>query len=454
MQPTLSHKNPPVSRLGFHYFPDTLHYSEKDLNAWLPELNAMGVGWLVLPAPHDRAIPEAFIRGLLHAGIQPVLHFALPVDGSIRQDDFELLFHVYASWGARYVALFDRPNLRSSWPSAGWPQGQLVERFLDIFIPLANKALEKGLRPVFPPLEPGGDYWDTVFLRAALQGLIGRGQVNLLHALSLGAYAWADGHPLDWGAGGPESWPGARPYITPPGQQDQRGFYIFNWYLSLARAVLGRELPILLLGAGRRVQSQPADDDFRLEHARTHLEIARRMRRVTPVVAQEADRPPVPASVLCANFWVLSASERSAHRADAWFPAQQEALPAAAALKQLHIQDLPAPLPDVFPITGDAVAAGSPAGQNGHPISHYLLLPLQEWGLPDWQLDSIRPFITKHRPTVGFSTAEAALAARVTVVGGAQAFSENALDYLRRNGCQVVCINGDGTEIATYLASV
>jgi len=39
------------------------------------------------------------------------------------------------------------------------------------------------------------------------------------------------------------------------------------------------------------------------------------------------------------------------------------------------------------------------------------------------------------------------------VVGGEQVFSEELLNILRQRGCQVTRISGDGTEIATQLAS-
>ena len=29
------------NRIGFHYFPDTAHYRESDLRAWVPELQAL-----------------------------------------------------------------------------------------------------------------------------------------------------------------------------------------------------------------------------------------------------------------------------------------------------------------------------------------------------------------------------------------------------------------------------
>ena len=53
---------------------------------------------------------------------------------------------------------------------------------------------------------------------------------------------------------------------------------------------------------------------------------------------------------------------------------------------------------------------------------------------------------------MGFSIDEAMLANQVTIVGGEQSFSEEALARLRDAGCQVERISGDGTSIATQLA--
>ena len=87
-----------------------------------------------------------------------------------------------------------------------------------------------------------------------------------------------------------------------------------------------------------------------------------------------------------------------------------------------------------------------------HPIAHYLLLPLYEWGVSDWHLDVAKPFIKKHMLTVGFSVSEAVYAAQVTVIGGPQTFPEETLQFLRDSGCTVERISGDGTSIATLLA--
>ena len=203
------------TRIGFHYFPDTIHYRDSDLQAWLPELRALGVSWLTLVAPSDRAIPEMFLRGLITAGIEPILHIQEKMPDVPSTGDLAALFSAYAKWGVHFIIPFDRPNSRSSWSTTGWAQEDLVERFLDRYLPVAELALQAGLTPVMPPLEPGGNYWDTAFLQSTLLSLQRRKQYALLEKLVLSAYAWTGSHPLNWGAGGPERWPGARPLRHP-----------------------------------------------------------------------------------------------------------------------------------------------------------------------------------------------------------------------------------------------
>jgi hypothetical protein len=447
------------SRLGFHYFPDTLHYRASDLATWLPELMALGAGWLTLVAPPNYAIPEPFLHGLLVAGIEPILHFHLPLCHQAHDDTLGLLFRAYAGWGVRYVVLFDRPNQRDAWPASAWAQSDLVERFLDIFLPVANSALQAGLTPVFPPLEPGGDYWDTAFLRLALEGIERRGQAELLEKLHLSAYAWADERPLEWGAGGPERWPGIRPYLAPDNQQDQRGFNIFDWYLAEAQAALGSPHPILLLAAGRRLNSNiEAEIEFEeLEHANINLSIARRfIQGEIPADMLE----PVSPFVLACNFWLLAADHGQAYSSQAWFQDDGYNLPVVDAFRQLalgHCVAQPAqpsqkragePTDQI-----DASLTGSAQPANAKSIAHYLLLPMTEWGAAEWHLDAARPYILKHHPTIGYSLDEASQAECITAIGGEQVFSEELLNDLRQRGCQVTRISGDGTEIATQLAS-
>ena len=318
---TLSTNN----RIGLHYFPDTLHYRVRDLEIWLPALSRMGMGWLTLLAPLERAIPEYFLKGLFSSGLQPVLHFQIPTQTSPSLEELRLLFSNYARWGVQYVALYDRPNSRSNWRPSAWAQMDLVERFLDQYVPLAESALDEGLTPIFPPLEPGGDYWDLSFLQSALRGLQRRGQNRLLDRLALGAYAWAGSRSLEWGAGGPERWPQVAPYSTPAGSEDQRGFRIFDWYLAISQRELGKRLPLFLLRTGSvpadHLDSTASGPDY-LAHARQNLTIARLLAN-EPVEGCS----PVPSEVLAANFWLLAAHEKSAFTGQSWFKTEEEKLP-------------------------------------------------------------------------------------------------------------------------------
>ena len=277
----------PQPQLGIHYFTDALHYRQEDLHQWLPILKSLHLPWLILHTPARSSIPEAFVRTLIENDIQPTLHFQPALAAAPATQDFSLLFKLYARWGVQRVVLFDRPNLRRSWQTSEWVRANPVERFLDLFIPRAEAALEAGLTPFLPPLEPGGDYWDTVFLRATLQGLLQRGRSALAHSLALTACG-AD-HPGDptWGQGGPVRWPEARAFRTPAGSQDQRGFHIAAWYLQIAEEVLGMRPPMLL--------TQVNAATFISQHAA------------------------LPAEVLACSFWILSADPQAPIYSHAWF---------------------------------------------------------------------------------------------------------------------------------------
>ena len=446
-----SSSTPIANRLGFHYYPDTTHYTQSDLRTWLPELKALGAAWLTLIAPNDRAIPEPFLSGLMRAGIEPILHFHLPLKQHNQLDSLQLLFNTYARWGLRYTALFDRPNLRSAWSASEWAQSDLVERFLDCFIPIADNVVEAGLVPVFPPLQPGGDYWDTSFLKAALLGIQRRGCTQLLNSLAIGAYAWADEHPLAWGAGGPERWPGARPYDTPENQEDQRGFYIFDWYQAIYRSVIQESPRIILLGAGYRLQ--PGENSFVsaaeiTNHTQKNLALASMAHDTQALDFEPEILEPLPAEVIACNFWLLASSPESPTASQAWYQPDGSTLPIIETLHHWFAGTLPSEEPIEEPIFPEEILQSEPS----HLMEHYLLLPLYEWGVVEWHLDVIRPYILRHHPTIGFSLAEAAHAQHVTVLGGDQTFSEGDLESLRQSGCTVERISGDGTSIATQMA--
>jgi hypothetical protein len=420
----------PPNRLGVHYFPDSLHYRPADLKAWLPQLRALGAAWITLLAPPEQAIPQEFLAGLLEAGIQPVLHFPFSEQSAPSPGRLANLLDAYAGWGVRYACLFDRPNQRQAWPTPAWAQADLVERFLDGYLPYLEILQQTGLTPVFPPLAPGGDYWDTAFLRSALEALQRRVGEAALQDLVLGAYAWIGDHPLSWGAGGPERWPGARPYHTPPGEQDQRGFRIFEWYQAISEAALGWRLPVILLRAGCR--PQPPES---ARQSKTLLELA----RLVAGRAETNSSSPLalPETLLAVNFWLLAAAPGS-RQAAAWYRPDGSLHPAAAEIRELRQNEV---LKKAWP------------GQPGRPIAHYVLLPPPAAGdgLPPELLGLL---LARLPATWGFSLSEAASAGRVTVLGGVSYYPESDLQALRRQGCRVVRIDASGTEIAHWIASL
>jgi hypothetical protein len=434
-----------TTRYGFYYYPDTTHYRDSDAHAWIPELQLLGAGWLTLLASVSHAIPEAFIEQLIAAGIQPIIHLPLPINAPGALVDVSLFFEAYARWGVRYIALFDRPNQMQNWDASSWTQKNLVERFLDKYIPMAEAARASGLLPAFPPLEPGGDYWDTAFLFTALQGLQRRGHDDLLDHLVLSAYAWPGNRSPDWGAGGPERWPAAKPYATPQNSEDQLGFRIFDWYLATAQAAIGKTMPVICLAAGSRIGDQPDQMSPAVDaeaHAWQNMTIVKLMQ------GQNQEYEPVPSEVLACNFWVLSASPDDPQVTNAWYKPDQQQLPVVSMLK-----DWVANGGGNRSVSAKNKPLASNNYYNPRPIAHYLLLPSFEWGKADWRLDAIQPFINKYQPTIGFSPVEASHARKVTVFAGTGSVPEAIIDGLLTAGCVVEQINGDGMNIASNLTS-
>jgi len=436
MQETFSVSQNPGKRLGIHYFADSAHYNHSDLERWLPKLRDLGMHWITLQAPLDRAIPQEFITALLDSGIQPILHFLIPLERPAKIEELAPMFKAYAAWGVQHVVLFDRPNLRAQWPGTGWTQRGLVDRFLKFFLPLAKAALEAGLTPVFPPLEPGGDYWDTAFLRAALEAIAKQTESELREHLALAAYAWAGDKPLDWGAGGPESWPASLPYSTPPDSQDQRGLRIFDWYNAISRAELDKELPIFLVAAGMHREETETHDE---NHAARVIEIAKAME--SDPDSQELAA--VPANVMACNLWLLAAEPAQLEAGHAWFNADGEPKEIA---KQWMAWRQGSPMP-TNPVAPNYSSHSMSIEINGErPIRHYLLLPGRE--PTAWLFAEFNAYLSENQPTIGYSMQEAQQAGRVTLAGGLQAFSDEMIRALIEAGCQVDSLQSNGGDLA------
>ena len=468
MNPSISPLPEPQTRLGIHYFPDTLHYRESDLQTWLPRLKSLGISWLVLQAIPDRTIPENFLQGLIDENIEPIIQLDLKIDSLPARDELQTLFETYARWDVNGIVLLDKPNSRNSWRSSNWVQQDLVERFLNNYLPIAKQVLDAGLTPIFPPLHPGGSYWDTAFLRSSLESMIRRDETDLLNNLVLSAYAWTGSHSLNWGAGGQTSWPDSKPYFTPEGSQDQQGFRIFDWYGTVTEEILGEKSPIMLfeVGVTGDPQEQSSTNPSSGQQAAINLSIAKLTMDETvndpkdPQVVLE----PIPDHVIASNFWVLSTAKDSPYQFQSWFSPDQEGAPIVKLLANCISEREQSPKTikssRVYPTSGQQKTGGTihpdnpqkKTNKRKQPIRHYLLLPTYEWGVADWHLEVINPFVKKYRPTIGFSLSEAALADRVTIIGNQKTFPEEIITRLRQRGCRVERISGDGTSIATQLS--
>ena len=435
-----------TNRLGFHYFPDTLHFQQSDLRTWLPLLKSMHASWLVLRSETRRAIPEYFLSELISNGIEPVIDFDLCLDQATHTADLAPLLSAYAKWGVRGVILSQRPNTYVAWEKSNH---DLPEHFLSHFLPLAEQALDHGLNPFFPPLEPGGNYWDTIFLRTCLEALKQQEKHPLLQNLVLTAFAWTHDHHLNWGAGGPRYWPHARPYHLPAGQEDHRGFRIFDWYQTICQDVLGHSCPIFLLQAGApkdpRQLPEPLQPD---QHTDIHLSIARLLlgEKITAPEDPKMLLRSMDENILACNFWLLAADQHNPAASHAWFLPDGTHKPIVTSLIE-HFETI-----GCEPQNNISAQPNSSKGKAPCKNSHYLLLPPLESEKVNAFLNDAAPFIDQYHPLIGFSVKDAVCASHVCLVGVADLYPPQTLAALASAGCRIHNLAHGGTVFATNMA--
>jgi hypothetical protein len=185
--------------LGFEYFSSPEFLVLKRVRDWLPVLKQLGASAVVIQSGFDKAIPEDIFLAARDQQLTPVVHFTMELPLARKFNEVAFLMDVYAKWGVSEVILGNKPNSKSSWTATAWHYDSIVDHFLDRFIPLANHAVRAGLSPALPPLQPGGDYWDTAFVELVLGGLKRRQMEGILDCLSLTSYGYTFNRPLSWG---------------------------------------------------------------------------------------------------------------------------------------------------------------------------------------------------------------------------------------------------------------
>lgn len=448
----------PTSRVGFHYFQDSDHYRQEDLECWVKKIKDVGAAWMVLKGEVKQAIPEEFISGLIKERIEPIIHFALDLSNPTPAEGLDSLLSAYAKWGVKKIVFFENPNQQESWGNQRWSQPNLVGRFIDLFLPLAKMTVNFGMVPFCPPMQAGGQYWDTIFLQQSLEELQKRGEKDVLAELGLSAYGWTWGKSLNWGAGGTERWPQTKPYRIPTGSQDQRSLRTYEWYLSVAQKCLGRTCPVVLLqvGIGNHLHCNAKPDENGSTSANTNLKIIQLLQNENVTeFANVADLiMPIREEVVCGNFWLLGSSQSEMDLKDyAWW--SEGGYPSELTKAVLNaIQES-----SKYISEEEGMLSFGKSMSGNHPLARYLYFPSLEIFHENENQEIIQNYIMRYKPTIGFSLNEAVQASIVDIGADENQIPDGILDALRESGCSVRRLLGThpkevnedyGEELADY----
>lgn len=414
-----------IQSIGFSYFSTPEYLIRKRVETWFPLIQQLGGTQVILKADFSRAIPEDVFLSAKENGLEPIVHFTSELPLARKFNDLSIILDSYARWGVQYIILGDKPNTKTAWQGTGWQYDNLVDHFLDRFIPIANYIEQIGMTPILPPLQPGGDYWDTAFMEKVFNGLKRRKMTGLLEILCLASYGYSFDRLLSWGAGGPEQWPSSKPYLTPEGQEDQIGFQNFEWVQAIALRAIGRKVPVIMLDAGNSGAVTIQNADAIIESIQLILEACRGENNETTISMDEYPR--LNENLISCSFSLDTLLE--------------------VFNGELSIETLAT----IFKPGSKRLERSSKSVEDQKQISHYLLLPWHDSGVSDVVLNKVRPVIKQLRPTIGFSIEEATRARKVTIFPDPLLFTDNVIDSLRSAGCRVDVLPQSGIEIATHL---
>ena len=410
--------------IGFSYFTSPNYQLSSQLSEWLPMIKDFGASSIIFESDFRRAVPEDAFMIARQLGMKPIVHFTSELPKARELNQTAILINTYKKRGVNEIILGDRPNTKQAWPSASWHEKNLVEHFLDRFIPLAGYMIQIDLRPVFPPLQPGGDFWDTSFVELALSGLKKRQLESILENLIFSSFGYTFGKSLSWGKGGPERWTGVKPYQHQDGQEDQLGFQNFEWVQKIAERILGYEVPVMVLDAGFHgslIKEKNSEE------------------------------------IIGVNKLILNSLGKNESLKDSTDPIIQ--WPNSVLGCYFSLEKTKRLMNDHFPLTKFFELFGLPQHEKSikkideeHKcISHYLLLPTHAGSISDVILNKVKPIIKRFKPTVGFSLLEASHAQKVSIFPDPILFPEQQINELRSAGCKVEILPESGIEIATRL---
>lgn len=420
-----------IHRLGFHYYQNAEHDSEKDLEYWLPELKSLASKWLLIKSPTSRAINEKFLRSVILSGITPIIQFDISPNYAV--EELSILVNAYAKWGCQYITAFPFPNAVSSWEAISWAQGNLAEQFANCWIEFADLALSNNLIPIFPALNPCGEYLGQAFFKSTLTQIANKGRADLFNNFHFAVIAHTNERSLDWGLSN------LSPMLNPPlfsSTQNNCCFRTYAAFLLLFKQISAKDAKVFLLHTGTKTTSTTLLD----RQAEINLAIAKLAENQ---IVRDPYQPEnfvtlLEENVLGVLFNLLPSETASA----SWYDDSSKPLPVASQWKT-WMQNQPTQHPEQV-----HDEKSNPNQKQFHPIQHYLLLPRYSWGIPEQWLEMIRPILRNHQVTIGFSTDEARHASQVTIFNENGFFTDEYITSLRNAGSRVRLISQIGTELA------
>ena len=429
-------------KLGFHYYKDAGHFDDPSLDYWLPKLQAAGTSWLVIYAPENGEIPENFIQRLRGARIEPivVLNYSISEPPSVPL--FQQRMAYYHSVGIHMVQFFNRPNMKNSWSAEDWIKPDLVKRFTRQFADYAAVCVREKVIPLYPLLEPGGDYWDLAFLRSSVKVIRREYSDSLLSNLVFSASACLNRHAVEWNAGGPSAYPAPAPYTD--GQVDHRGFYLYAWYEDILRKELGKNVPVLLMNAGMWDASSGVFDVSTRESKQQFLNILNMLQEVT--LKGESK---IPSYVLSCCLYKLPSTESLSATASATAPVNESifgpqgknaAVPAKTGADGANsnifskliksLKQVGTNIATIFKQLGNFLFHG---GNN----KEYFLLPEVNSLFTEEQMNVIRQYIKLHKCASGSDLNEALASKNVIMIDDQALYPAYMLRQLQDRGCAV-----------------
>lgn len=182
---------------GVHWAPTNQPQPQATVDYFVREVRDMNIKWVKLLQDDQPDLTHGYlIEQLVAAGIEPVLRVYKPYNE--RYQNLPQLVSQGTSEGIHYYELFTEPNIAGQ--AGGWREDEPVsiDRIVDLWIPAAREIHAAGGHPGLPSLAPGGTVDDIVFLSRFLDGLIARGQADLLRGAWLPVHNYFLNHPLDY----------------------------------------------------------------------------------------------------------------------------------------------------------------------------------------------------------------------------------------------------------------